>query len=131
MQPNEFLELGGRLIDESASAETRTGVSRLYFANHLVAIARATSHWGYVPTESGDDHGRLIKFMKDRGGRFRDPAEQLRRLRNARAHADYHLTQASGCPYCELAAEDCEFTRRDAEQLRLDAEALFRRLSSL
>lgn len=131
MQPRDFLELGARLSGESTSAEIRTGVSRLYFANHLIAIARATASWGYEAVESGDDHGRLLQFMRNRGGRFKGPAQDLRLLRVARAHADYHLTKASDCPYCNTEAEDCEFTRRDVEKLVGDADALFKRLSIL
>jgi hypothetical protein len=134
MDPKDFLDLGVRLARCQSAAEIRTGVSRIYYANHLLAVGRASSQWGYEPRESGDDHRGVIRFMKfERGGKFRSPAQRLVGLLEARIHADYHMSRSvdSICSYCSASTEDCGFRGDQIESLLDDAEALFRQLSTL
>jgi hypothetical protein len=134
VDPRDFLELGVDLARRQSLAEIRTGVSRIYYANHLLAVARATSQWGYQPRGSGDDHRGVIRFMKyERRGKFQSPAQKLLGLLEARAHADYHMSKTPdmNCVYCNTSADDCEFDGEQIEMLLKDAEALFRQLTIL
>ena len=102
MKPSEFLDLGERLIRGESACERRTGLNRLYLANHLAAIHRVAEKWSYVATADAADHGRLIQFMH-RHGRLKVLASMLDELRDARLHADYHLhvNEGRACEYCE------------------------------
>lgn len=134
MDPKDFLDLGVQLARRQTLAEIRTGVSRIYYANHLWAVERATLQWGYRRRESGEDHRGIIRFMKyERGGKFQSPAQKLLGLLEARAHADYHISKSHdlGCIYCNTVSDDCEFEDEQIEKLLKDAEALFRQLSIL
>lgn len=132
MNPSEFLDLGDRLLDANSPCELRTGVNRLYLANHLVAIDRIAQKWSYVASRDASDHGRVIQFMR-RHGRLKVLASMLDALREARRHADYHLTDdvARECEYCDHGSEDIEFRRERVEMLDALAQDLFSRLEKL
>jgi hypothetical protein len=51
----------------------RTVASRAYFAAYTAAITIACSQ-GFVPNQSGDDHARVIAFLKQ------SPSQLLRRI---------------------------------------------------
>jgi hypothetical protein len=53
MDPKDFLDLGVELIRRHSAAEIRTGVSRIYYANHLLAVGRGTSQWGTNRARAG------------------------------------------------------------------------------
>jgi hypothetical protein len=79
----------------------RSAISRAYFANHVLAVAKAAQKFkGFEAGGTGDDHARVINAF--RAGRTAVIANLLTNLRRRRNHADYHV---------EVAAEDCKFCR--------------------
>jgi hypothetical protein len=107
-------------------------MNRLYLANHLVVIDRVAEKWSYVATRDASDHGRVIQFMR-RHGRLKVLASMLDALREARRHADYHMTMdaARECEYCDPGTADIEFPSERVEVLEALAQDLFSRLEKL
>jgi hypothetical protein len=132
MNPSEFLDLGDRLLAGTSPCELRTGMNRLYLANHLVAIDRVAQKWSYVAPRDGPDHGRVIQFMR-RHGRLKVLASMLDALREARRHADYHMSndETRECEYCAHSSADIEFQSERVEVLEALAQDLFSRLEKL
>jgi hypothetical protein len=132
MKPREFLELGDRMLRAETPCEIRTGLNRIYLANHLVAIERIVEKWSYVATDDGSDHGRVIQFMR-RHGRLKVLASMLDALREARRHADHHMVadEARECEYCDARSMETAVRGERIEVLEALARDLFTRLEKL
>ncbi|MCA9709877.1 MAG: hypothetical protein KDK70_28825, partial [Myxococcales bacterium] len=106
-----------------------SAISRMYFANHLLAVIKATERFGgFEASAKGEDHGHVIHAF--RRGKTRVLSDLLQSLRDRRNHADYHI---------ELANTDCKFCRRgtvevtpdDWQQCLAEAERCFGKLESV
>jgi hypothetical protein len=128
--PSEFLELA-RQTAKCSQQEVylRSAISRAYFANHVLAVARAAQKFkGFEAGGTGDDHARVINAFKV--GKTSQIANLLTSLRRRRNHADYHI---------EVAAEGCKFCRDgsvavaepDWIECLVEAERCFARLLAL
>lgn len=104
----DFYALAVWLVQNRTSeASLRTAISRAYYTGHLLAVQKLKEK-GWEPTGKGDDHGRVIHELGSR--RFRNLAEELRRLRALREHADYHLEASDS-----VFSKDCEFCKKIRE----------------
>jgi hypothetical protein len=118
--PADIRELGNELVDRSESASIRAGVSRLYYANHLHAIETIVPKYGIQLQGRGDDHGAIVKWLKNRGGRMKTWSERLSKLRTYREHADYHvngLHRGNDCLICmgKLKVEAMSTVKEEAK----------------
>jgi hypothetical protein len=112
--PSEFLELAKKTAAcAEAEAYLRSAISRAYFANHVLAVQKATKKFkDFAARGTGDDHERVIK--KFATGPTTMIAHLLRSLRRRRNHADYHID-------AEARDEECAFCR--AGGVGVDANA--------
>jgi hypothetical protein len=128
--PRAFYELAcATAACSTEEAYLRSAISRIYFANHLLAIIKATQKFaGFEAQSKGEDHGHVIRAF--RRGPTRRLSDLLQGLRDRRNHADYHI---------ELANADCKFCRRrtvdvtttDWENCLAEAKRCFAGLESL
>jgi uncharacterized protein (UPF0332 family) len=101
--PHDFLRLAARLAQSSEEAEPRSAISRAYYAVFLKAREnlRAT---GVALTNTGRDHGLVVRALRARGG---PEGNQLDRLRVQRGRVDYNLNariqQAQALQVIEIA----------------------------
>ena len=104
----DFYDLAAWLVQSRTNeASLRTAISRVYYANHLLAV-RKLMEKSWEPTGKGDDHGRVIHELRSR--RYRNLAERLQRLRALREHADYHMEASDS-----VLNKDCEFCKKIRE----------------
>lgn len=99
--PEDVRALGDELTNRPESAAIRAGVSRLYYANHLFAVASVAPKLNIPIKGKGDDHGTVIHHLKK--GKTTGVGNLLDKLRTYREHADYHISDAhkrSDCPFC-------------------------------
>jgi hypothetical protein len=99
----------------------RSAISRVYFANHLLAINRARKFAGFSTDGNADDPARVIRILKQ--GRARRFGELLGGLRERRNHADYHTeTPSEDCPHCR---DGVTVKTTDWEECLAEAEKCF------
>lgn len=106
--PRAFYELA-RATAECSSEEAylRSAISRMYFANHLLAVIKAKEKMPELDVQSrGEDHGNVIRAF--RKGKTRKLSDLLHSLRDRRNHADYHV---------EPSSMECKFCRRGTAQV--------------
>jgi hypothetical protein len=102
--PRDFQTLALWLIEQRQDeASLRTGISRLYYACHLLAKQSLIEKKKWVPSGHGDDHSGVIRELKR--GRTTGLGNYLDNLRTLREHADYHVDLnvrgAENCTVCK------------------------------
>lgn len=128
--PRAFYELALATAECSkGEAYLRSAISRMYFANHVLAVIKAAQKFAdFEARTTGEGHAHVIRAF--RKGKTRNLSNLLESLRDRRNHADYHV---------ELAQEDCKFCRRgtvevtsmDWVQCRDEAKRCFEGLESV
>ena len=94
LDPKEFYKLAQWLVDQKKDeASLRTAISRTYYAAYHIAAIRLFQKGNWVPQGLADDHGGVIRALRQ--GRLRQRGEELEALRILREHADYHLDATS------------------------------------
>lgn len=97
--PRAFYDLACATAEcRGEEAYLRSAISRMYFANHLLAVMKAAQKFaGFEALSKGEDHGHVIRAF--RVGKTRGLAELLQGLRDRRNHADYHIgADLADCP---------------------------------
>jgi hypothetical protein len=127
--PEDVRALGDELTRRPEAAALRAGVSRLYYANHLFAVATVAPKLGIRVKGQGDDHGTIVHKLKN--GKTMGVGILLDKLRTYREHADYHINDAhkrSDCPFC---MGKLKLDSALAKTIREEAQTCFRMLGSI
>lgn len=91
-----YLHLAEELVrskDKRLSEETymRTAISRSYYSVFCTARNHARDREGFIPSRTGDDHGKVISHFRGAGDyKRRKIGTDLDRLRIDRGKADYN-----------------------------------------
>lgn len=129
--PRAFYELA-RATAECSTQEAylRSAISRMYFANHLLAMIKVPQRFsGFEARSRGDDHGGVIQALR-KMGRTRVVGDLLADLRDRRSHADYHIEVVhEECDLCQRGTVDV--IKTDWEDCLEVARRCFEKLESL
>lgn len=123
--------LGHELLDRAEAVAMRAGVTRLYYANFLQACETVVPKLNVELKGLGEDHGKILKALRERRGRYEQVGSLLKQLLTYRHHADYHfgaMEKPDDCPFC---SGKLTFTEESKKAIRETADSCFTRLATL
>ena len=127
--PEDIRALGDELTQRADAAALRAGVSRLYYANHLFAVATVAPKLNIPLKGTGDDHGAVIRGLKR--GKTTGVANLLDKLRSYREHADYHINEAHKRTECLFCMGKLKLDEALAKAIREEAQSCLKTLGTI
>lgn len=112
---NELPNQHSQITDIDVAA-MRSIISRAYYAAYWCARNYLLGEYGFRPT-GGDVHDKVVREMREHCSKLAGVGEQLHRLKNQRAKADYDIKE--------------RFNKAAAESAVLQAQMIMDRLNDL